>query len=185
MKDALKNNKKIIILAVAIIIILLLGIAFAYLTTTLYGEKEYLIRAGSLGLRLEEENELTLEKQIPLEDSEGMKLNGFNFSLINEGKIDSDFTIYLDDIGLSEGESRIPDSSIRYSLIKNDETLTSKNMTTMGTNPNRKVDFGTISPSEKINYTLRIWIDYDATTEEASGKVFKGKLRVVATQSVD
>ncbi len=184
MKEALKNNKKFIIIGIFIIILLIIGIAFAYLTTTLQGDKEYVVRAGTLDLVLDEGNELTLEKQIPLEDSEGMNLNGFNFSLVNNGKIDTDYTIYLDDMELSEGESRIPDSSIRYSLTRNDETFMARNMTTMGNNPNRRVDFGTITPDETINYTLKIWIDYDTTTEEASGKVFKGKLRVVATQPV-
>ena len=183
MKEALKNNKKVIIISVVIIILLLIGIAFAYLVTTLHGEKEYAIRAGSLGLRLEESNELTLEKQIPLEDSEGMTLNGFNFSLVNEGNIDTDYTIYLDDIALSEGETRIPDSAIRYSLTKDSVAGNADDLTSMGSNPNRKVDTGTIEPDQTINYTLRIWIDYDATTEEASGKTFKGKLRVVASQS--
>ena len=92
--------------------------------------------------------------------------------------------IILDDIDLSEGESRIPDSSIRYSLTKNEEVFMTRNMTTMGSNPNRRVDFGTIGVDETVNYTLRIWIDYDATKEEASGKTFKGKLRIVATQPV-
>ena len=183
MKDTIKKNKKFIVIAIVIIILLLIGIAFAYLVTTLNGDKEYLVRAGSLGLKLEEGNELTLEKLIPLEDSEGMNLNGFNFSLVNEGNIETDYTIYLDDIPLNEGETRIPDSSIRYSLTRNDETIGPKNLTTMGSNPNRRVDFGTIGVDETINYTLRIWIDYDATTEEASGKVFKAKLRVVASQT--
>ena len=182
MKDAIKNNKKIIIIAVAIIILLLLGIAFAYLVTTLNGEKEYFVRAGSLGLRLEEGNELTLEKQIPLTDEDGMSLDGFNFSLVNEGNIETDYTIYLDDIPISEGETRMPDSAIRYSLTRNDVVGDADNLSNMGVNPDRVVDTGSIKVDETINYTLRIWIDYDATTEEASGKVFKGKLRVVATQ---
>ena len=184
MKKAIKNNKKIIIIATAIIILLLLGIAFAYLVTTLHGEKEYIVRAGSLGLKLEESNELTLEKLIPIEDSEGMSLDGFNFSLVNDGNIDTDYTIYLDDIPLEEGETRMPDSAIRYSLTRNEEVLSTKNLTSMGANPNRRVDFGSVGVGETINYTLRIWIDYDATTEEASGKTFKAKLRVVATQPV-
>ena len=183
MKQAIKDNKKIILIAIFIIFILLIGIAFAYLVTTLYGEKEYLVRAGSLGLRLEESNELTLEKLIPIEDSEGMSLDGFNFSLVNNGNIETDYTIYLDDIPLDEGETRMPDSAIRYSLTRNDETFMTRNLITMGSNPNRRVDFGSIGVDETINYTLRIWIDYDATTEEASGKTFKGKLRVVASQS--
>ena len=183
MKEALKNNKKVIIISVVIIILLLIGIAFAYLVTTLHGDKEYVIRAGSLGLRLEESNELTLEKQIPLEDSEGQKLTGFNFSLVNEGNIDTDFTIYLDDMELDEGETRMPDSAIRYSLTKDSVVGNADDLSNMGANPNRVVDTGTIEPDQTINYTLRIWIDYDATTEEASGKTFKGKLRVVASQS--
>ena len=105
MKEAIKNNKKVIIVGIAIILILLIGIAFAYLTTTIFGEKEYAIRAGSLGLVLEEDNELTLEKLIPMEDSEGMTLTGFDFRLINQGKIDTDYTIYLDDIPLDSGET--------------------------------------------------------------------------------
>ena len=183
MKEALKNNKKFIIIGVFIIILLIIGIAFAYLRTTLYGEKEYVIRAGSLGLILEEDNELTLEKQIPIEDSEGMTLTGFDFRLINQAEIDTDYTIYLDDIPLEEGETRMPDSAIRYSLTRNSVVGSANDLANMGTDPNRIVDTGTIGVDETINYTLQIWIDYDATTEEASGKTFKGELRVVAKQS--
>ena len=184
MKEAIKNNKKIIIIGVAIIILLLIGIAFAYLVTTLHGQEEYVLRAGTLNLELDDKNELTLSSQIPLEDKEGMSLEGFNFSLINNGKIETDYTIYLDDIALDEGETRMPDSAIRYSLTKNEVVGSPDNLSNMGANPNRVVDKGSIAVDETINYTLRIWIDYDATSEEAGGKTFKGKLRVVATQPV-
>ena len=184
MKEAIKNNKKVIIIGIVIIVLLLLGIAFAYLTTTLHGQEEYVLRAGTLNLELDDKNELTLSSQIPLEDKEGMNLEGFNFSLTNNGNIETDYTIYLDDIALDEGENRMPDSSIRYSLTKNEVVGDADNLSNMGANPNRVVDKGSIAVDETINYTLRIWIDYDATTEEASGKTFKGKLRVVATQPV-
>ena len=184
MKEAIKNNKKIIIIGVAIIILLLIGIAFAYLVTTLHGQEEYVLRAGTLNLELDDKNELTLSSQIPLEDKEGMTLEGFNFSLINHGNIETDYTIYLDDIALDEGETRMPDSAIRYSLTKNEVVGSPDNLSNMGANPNRVVDKGSIAVDETINYTLRIWIDYDATSEEAGGKTFKGKLRVVATQPV-
>ena len=184
MKEAIKNNKKVIIIGIVIIVLLLLGIAFAYLTTTLHGQEEYVLRAGTLNLELDDKNELTLSSQIPLEDKEGMSLEGFNFSLINNGKIETDYTIYLDDIALDEGENRMPDSSIRYSLTKNEVVGSPDNLSNMGANPNRVVDKGSIAVDETINYTLRIWIDYDATSEEAGGKTFKGKLRVEASQHV-
>ena len=149
----------------------------------MYGDKEYVIRAGTLGLRLEEANELTLEKQIPIEDSEGMALSGFNFSLVNEGKIDTDYTIYLDDIALDSGETRMPDSAIRYSLTRNNVVGEAKDLESMGANPNRILEVGSVAADETVNYTLKIWLDYDATTEEASGKTFKAKLRVEASQA--
>ncbi len=181
----MKKRKSIIILiSILLVILIVLGITYAYLRTTLEGQKDYVIRAGALDLILNEGNELTLEKQIPIEDSEGINLDGLSFSLTNKGNIDTDYTIYLDDIPLDEGETRIPDSSIRYNLTRNDEVIGPKNLTTMGSDPDRRVDFGIIGVDETINYTLRIWIDYDATSEEAGGKSFKGKLRVVATQEV-
>ena len=81
MKEAIKNNKKIIIIGVFIIVLLLIGITYAYLRTTLQGEEEYVIRAGTLDLVLGEGNELTLEKQKPIEDEEGMSLDGSSESL--------------------------------------------------------------------------------------------------------
>ena len=117
MKQAIKDNKKIILISISIIVLLLIGIAFAYLVTTLYGEKEYIVRAWSLGLELEENNELTLEKVIPIEDSEGMTLEGFNFSLVNNGNVETDYTIYLDDIPLDVGETSLPDWSKDETLL--------------------------------------------------------------------
>ena len=100
MKYLIKRNKKILIVAIAIILILLIGITYASLRTTLEGQEEYVIRAGSLDLVLDEGNELILEKVIPIEDSEGQSLNGFSFSLTNNGNIETDYKIYLDDIPL-------------------------------------------------------------------------------------
>ena len=181
MKEVIKENKKIIIISILIILILIIGITFAYLITTINGEKEYIVKAKDLELKLEEENELTLNNEIPIEDSEGLSREGFKFSLKNTGKDDYEYTIYLDDLPLEEGENRIPDSAIRYSLDRNETVGVAKDLESMGINPNRVVDSGEIGSSETINYTLRLWLDYDATNEEAGGKVFKGKLRVEVT----
>ena len=182
MNESLKKNKMIIIISILILVVLLIGVTFAYLVTTLTGEKEYIVRAGSLNLILTENNEITLEGQIPQEDSVGMSQDGFTFSVENKGNIETEYTVYLDDIELSEGETRMPDSALRYSLEKNDVVGEAQNLTNMGANPNRVVDSDSL-PVDGINtYTLKIWIDYDATTEEASGKVFKAKLRIEASQ---
>ncbi len=182
MNESLKKDRMVLIISILILVVLLIGVSFAYLVTTLTGDKEYIVRAGSLNLILTENNEITLEGQIPEEDSVGMSQDGFTFSVENKGNIETEYTVYLDDIELSEGETRIPDSALRYSLEKNETLGEAKDLTTMGANPNRVVDSDSL-PVDGINtYTLRIWIDYDATVEEASGKVFKAKLRIEASQ---
>ncbi len=127
MKEAIKNNKKIIIIGVFIIVLLLIGITYAYLRTTLQGEEEYVIRAGTLDLVLGEGNELTLEKQKPIEDEEGMSLDGFTFSLTNNGiaMIEDNITWYLGKI----------DNGSSYKLAKYTDT----NMTGYTSTINSKV----------------------------------------------
>ena len=182
MNESLKKNKMIIIISILILVVLLIGVTFAYLVTTLTGEKEYIVRAGSLNLILTEDNQITLEGQIPQEDSVGMSQDGFTFSIENKGDIETEYTVYLDDIELSSGETRMPDSALRYSLEKNEIVGNVKDLSAMGANPNRVVDSDSLLVDGINTYTLRIWIDYDATTEEASGKVFKAKLRIEASQ---
>ena len=180
-KEAIRNNKKVILIGTLVLLLVLLGTTFAYLTKTLNGNKEYIVRAGSLNLVLTEPNDLTFEKIIPIEDEEGLALNGFEFSVENKGTATTDYTVYLDDVELSNGETRMPDAYIRYSLDVDGVKGSPKDLQSMGSNPERVVTTGILKQNGKKNYVLRIWIEYNTTREQASGKTFKGKLRVVAS----
>ena len=180
-KEAIRNNKKVILIGTLVLLLVLLGTTFAYLTKTLNGNKEYIVRAGSLNLVLTEPNDLTFEKIIPIEDEEGLALDGFEFSVENKGSAVTDYTVYLDDVELSNGETRMPDAYIRYSLDVDGVKGSPKDLQSMGSNPERVVTTGTLKQNGKKNYVLRIWIEYNTTREQASGKTFKGKLRVVAS----
>ena len=155
MSENIKRDKMILVISILILVILLIGTTFAYLVTTLTGDKEYIVRAGSLNLILTENNEITLEGQIPEEDSVGMSQDGFTFSVENKGNIETEYTVYLDDIELSEGEMRIPDSALRYSLEKNETLGEAKDLTTMGVNPNRVVDSDSLAVDGKNTYTYQ------------------------------
>ena len=181
MKEAIKNNKKVILIGVLVLLLVLLGTTFAYLTKTLNGDKEYIVRAGSLNLVLTEPNDLTFEKIIPIEDEEGLALDGFEFSVENKGSAVTDYTVYLDDVELSSGETRMPDAYIRYSLDVDGVKGSPKDLQSMGSNPERVVTTGTLKQNGKKSYVLRLWIEYNTTREQASGKTFKGKIRVVAS----
>jgi len=180
------NKKKIWIIGMSclLVLVLLIGASYAWFTLTLNGTKSNVIKAGTLSLILNDENSVGInsEQAVPMLDEVGKTGDPYHFTLENNGELPSDYTIYLDDMDLEEGETRMQDKFIKYNLIKNGNQTTSF-LKNRGTNPNRVLDSGTINQNQTITYDLRLWIDQDATNE-VMGTTFRGKLRVIATQEM-
>ncbi len=180
------NKKKLLLIGMSclLILILVIGGTYAWFTLQLNGTKVNVLKAGTLSLILKDENSIGInqEKAVPMLDEEGEKLDSYHFTLENNSELPSDYTIYLDDIDLETSEVRMQDKFIKYNLVKNESTKTAL-LNTIGTHPNRVLDSGTISGNTTISYDLRLWLDEDADNE-AMGTIFKGKLRVIATQEM-
>jgi hypothetical protein len=176
-----KYKKEII--AMAIVLILLISLSYAYFTLTLNGTKDVVVKSGTLSVTLDDSaaSGITLENAQPISEEEGLQTTAYTFTITNNGTLISDYAIYLDDVDLETGETRIDDSAIRYELIKNSTSLPSALLSTTGTNPNRIINSGTIATGVTDTYTLRVWIDYNAGND-SQGKVLRTKLRVVAGQ---
>ena len=194
-----KKNKRKKILRISGLIglfLLVFGLSYALFTVTLNGTKKVKVKTGKLELQLLDANNnditdannagyvINLDNQVPVDDETGLGTQAFEFKLKNNGSIDARYTIYLDDIALESGETRLPDSAVRYSLTKNGSSDNPQDLTTIGANPNRKLDEGIIKKDVTNTYTLKVWIDEEATNE-AMDKVFAATLRVVGTQYVD
>ena len=171
------KNKKIIIPIIAVVLILLLGITFAWLTKVLRGDKINVIKAGDLDLVLNEtsQNGINLLNALPMTDSDGMSTAAYTFSVVNNSSTNVDYQLFLDDVALEDGEVKLDDSNLRYSLKKNSGTDTAQALTS------REIESTSIASNATNEYELRIWIDINATNEIV-GQVFKAKLRVEATQ---
>ena len=179
-----KKNKKVtvIIISVLIVLILLLAITFAFFRTELFGSDQ-VVKVGTLDLVLDETSEgINLGNAIGISDSEGLSLEGSTFKLINNGNKAVDYIIYLDDNTIGETDTRIDDKYLKYNLNKNGTDSGAKLLTSIGSNPNRILDSGTIEGKSTNEYSLNLWI-----TEEVdgnySGQVFSGKLRVEVSQA--
>ena len=178
-----KKNKKatIIIISIMIVIILALAITFAYFSTQLNG-MEGIVKVGALDLVLDETSEgISLDNAIGISDNEGLSLDGSTFKLINNGSKAVDYTIYLDDNTISDTDTRIDDKYLKYNLAKNGENSGAKLLTSIGSNPNRILDSGTIEGKSTNEYSLSLWIT-DEVDGNYSGQVFSGKLRVEVSQ---
>ena len=191
-----KKDKRKKILKVAGLIglfLIVFGLSYALFTVTLNGTKKVKISTGRLELQLLDSNnnpiyitdqnnttsyEINLDNQVPVSDEVGLDTQAFEFKLKNSGSVKASYTIYLDDVALEEGEERLADEYVRYSLTKNGSEENPQGLST------RELDKGTIEANNTINeYTLKIWIAEDATNE-AMDKVFNATLRVEGTQYV-
>ena len=191
-----KKDKRKKILKVSGLIglfLIVFGLSYALFQITLNGTKKVKIKTGKLELQLLDSNnnpiyitdgnnttsyEINLDEQVPVSDDVGLNSTAFEFKLKNTGNIKASYTIYLDDVALESGESRIDDQYIRYSLTKNGSEENPRGLSS------RELDKGTIEADNTTNeYTLKIWIAEDADNA-AMDKVFSATLRVEGTQYV-
>ena len=194
MENKKDKRKKILKISGLIgLFLLVFGLSYALFTVTLNGTKKVKVKTGKLELQLLDSNnnpiyitdqnnttsyEINLDNQVPVDDETGLSTQAFEFKLKNTGNLKASYTIYLDDVALEEGESRLADEYVRYSLTKNGSEENPQGLSS------RELDKGTIDTDNTTNtYTLKIWIAEDADNA-AMDKVFSTTLRVEGTQYV-
>ncbi len=183
MKKFIKKHKMGIFITVSAII-MVIGLSYAWLQLTLRGNKELsILTSGKLELVLDDTmtEGISVTNSVPITDDMGLEQKAYTFTLENKGTIDSDYTIYLDDLELTEDQTRMKDSFIKYELVKNGERVNLDLLSTTGEHPNRVLDKDIISAKDKYTYSLKIWIDSNATNE-VMNTTFKGQLKIEAMQ---
>ena len=170
-----KGQNIFLVILLVILIFIILGISYAFLQTSFFASNDNVLKVGSLALVLDESdgNAITVSADGPLSDSEGVNLdNYYLFKLTNNGKVASSYTIYLDNQPLDDGDIRIDQKYVHYSLERDDSNNVAKSLI-----ENQKLESGIINSGQTINYKLRLWFSSDVTAEEEN-KVFKAKLRI-------
>ncbi len=124
---------------------------------------------------------INLGDAFPIKDDEGERTTPYTFTLENTSDIESEYSIYLDNLPLEAGEVQLEDNNIKYYLTREGEEFGYNLLSTTGANSDRVLASGMIPAHTKYTYTLRLWIDEDAT-EDIAGQVFRGQIRVEANQ---
>ena len=194
MKDNIsKSNLKKVSFFAIIVMILLIGGTYAWYTLTLHGTKTVKLHAGKLSIELDEElsEGIHLSNTYPMTDDEGMATEEYHFTIKNDGNIPSNYVVNLVDLDITEGKNRMSDEAVKFNLaktkynedktIKEDLTNTKKLLSLTGQNPNRILDSGTLQPNEYNEYTLKLWMDYNAGNEE-QGAILKAQIKIENTQ---
>ena len=159
---SMKNSVRIMtILFVMIMIVLSMGYSFAYVVNDdiIFGNNTLIVT--DLDLNLVYSEEIKLGDMLPTIDKFGIENPSFDFVLTNNSEVIENYVIRLVDGKIS---STLPNSNVRYSLVKNDERLEPRNLTDSGS-----IDSGSINPHDSVKYSLTLWVD--GTISNAPSKI--------------
>ena len=175
-----KRNKIMMIILLVVLVIVIIALSYAAFSFSRIGS-ENVITLGTLELTLNEGNTINLEDTYPLTDSEGLALDGYDFTLENTGTAAVDYVIYLDNVEIDAPDVKLDDKYLKYSFDKNDSIGTAEYLETLGIDGSRILDQGTLNSGEENSYVLRVWptIEVDG---DFGGQVWKGKLRITGDQ---
>ena len=167
-------------IGILVLVVLLFGGTYAWLTYTANSSKNNTLKAGEVSLKLTEVNSINLEEALPMSDENGKITTPYTFSLENTGNHPMQYQIILENDDTScTGCNWLPDQNIKYALTKDEHE---ENPQLLSELKDRILDSGVINKKSSSDYHLRLWIDAN-TTNEAMGKEFYGKLKVVAVQT--
>lgn len=179
------------LLIILLLFIVAIGVTYAWFTLTITGEKKTMIHAGKLSLALDESTSegISLLNAYPLTDQEGLDTTAYTFKLTNDGTLANSYIIYLDN--KTENSNKLDLNIIKYDLkkteytengsVKNAQTDTLQLLSDINQDDGMILDTGILQPNEYNEYSLQLWMDYDAGNEyQNSG--FKGELRIVGSQ---
>ena len=184
-----KNKKKkiiLIMLAMVIVLSLFVGVSYAYWRMTLYQSDLNTVLSDCFELNyLENTEAINLQKQWPLTDEEGLKTEGYSFTIQNVCKQTAYYQVNLEDILLSS--KRLSNQYIKISLNNQSpkvlNTYSSVTPTIEEADASFQIASGSLKENESVTYDLKLWMDYDTPAiDEAMNATFESKISVVASQ---
>lgn len=179
--DRQKKYQKITILLLVALVICLGG-SYAWLALSLKGEKTNSVIIGNLSLKLQDDTDgIYLDNAFPVVDEIGLSYVPYSFTLTNDGNIPSTYTIYLDDAEIINGDTRMNEAYVKYSLVRNGVREGSKFLASTRTDAGRLLESGVLDVGQTNKYDLRLWIA-DTTENDVMTTTFAGKIRVEAEQ---
>ncbi len=179
------KNKKIILLIIGILlgISALVGVSYAYYIKSHNQEESNVVKTKCLNFSLtNEKNDINLDEQYPIQDTEGRKLTPYQFTITNTCEQFISYNVNLESL-----EATTMDSSAVKVMINNEapvnlSTLESTSVSIDTSKDSKILATGSLGSNDSVDYALRLWMDYGDTVDTSSmNKVFESKVVVTAT----
>ena len=179
------KNKKIILLIIGMLLVIsaLVGVSYAYYIKSHNQEESNVVKTKCLNFSLtNEKNDINLDEQYPIQDTEGRKLTPYQFTITNTCEQFISYNVNLESL-----EATTMDSSAVKVMINNEApvnlgTLDSTSVSIDGSKDSKILATGSLGSGDSVDYALRLWMDYgDSPDTSSMNKVFESKIVVTAT----
>ena len=190
------EKKKIwIIGGLVLCLVAVIGITFAFFSTGGTQDTANTFTSGCLNIELTDaSSSINLTNTYPISDVEGVDTTSYDFTIRNTCDTPTNYSINLE--SLKQVSNSLNADYIKVSLSSDTfDNVISK--LSANTEANSEIDnayeaytlyTGNLGANETKTYHLKLWIDYNATVEQAANKTYSSKINVIAnpeTQVVD
>ena len=185
-----KKKKKIwIIGGLVLCLVAVIGITFAFFSTGGTQDTANTFTSGCLNIELTDaSSSIKLTNTYPISDVEGVDSTSYDFTIRNTCDTSTNYSINLE--SLNEVSNSLNADYIKVSLSSNTvDNVISKLSDNTSTTPEIDGAYtlytGNLGAHEEKTYHLKLWIDYDATVEEAANKTYSSKINVIANPETE
>ena len=185
-----KNKKKMLLLFVSLLC-LFIGGSFAYWMMVSTQTDFNIASSECFKVILTNEGDsINLQKTYPVTDDEGLKENGYSFTIKNTCTTYAAYQVNLEDILDETITKRLDNAYIKVSLNGSTPRLLSNynkvSPTITGADTSFKLTSGSLAPNgeagDSVDYNLKLWMDYDTPAiDETMSASFKSKISVIAS----
>ena len=189
-----KKNKKIwIIGGLVLCLVAVIGITFAFFSTGGTQDTANTFTSGCLNIELTDDASasIKLTNTYPISDVEGVDSTSYDFTIRNTCDTPTNYSINLE--SLKQVSNSLNADYIKVSLSSDTfDNVISKLSTNTKATPELDGAYesytlytGNLGANETKTYHLKLWIDYDATVEQAANKTYTSKINVVANPETE
>ena len=179
-----KYMRKYLIIIILVMVVALATFSYSLFIITDKQTNTNILNSTCLSFEIKnEENQISLQNAFPLLDEEGKKLTPYTFTVKNTCDAYMSYTVSLETLQGSTLANKYVKVMLNNEAIANLDTLPS-NSTYYNDGAIASKILGTyaLGSDEEEDFSLRIWMDGDATAnEETMNKVFNSKIVVKAT----
>ena len=183
-----KKSKKIwIIGGLVLCLVAVIGITFAFFSTGGTQDTANTFTSGCLNIELTDaSSSIKLTNTYPISDVEGVDTTSYDFTVRNTCDTPTNYSINLE--SLNQVSNSLNADYIKVSLSSDTfDNVISKLSTNTKATPELDGAYeaytlytGNLGANETKTYHLKLWIDYNATVEQAANKTYSSKINVIA-----